>query len=203
MGAVMGRMPTCVMFQNWLPMPDRELRPGSVAVAHYDHDLIVYAELTDEDIFNPVKANGVEAFKWGDVIEIFLREENEDRYLEHHITPDNYVLQLHWPNVETVRKLVDDLNRGKQVDYVAQYSSHIPVRSQTIVQPDLSVWRVLAIIPLNLLAAKSWETSRNWSFSFSRYDYTRSRKDPVLSSTSALQAPNFHELTSWGTLSLA
>jgi len=202
-GEAMQKVPICSMCQNWLPIPDLKLRSGTVAVAHFNNELIVYAELADHDIFNPVKANGVKAFDRGDVMEIFLRAKNENNYLEHHITPDNYVLQLRWPSVTVVEELVEDINRGKLVDYVSQYSSHIPIRSQTLVQPELSIWRILAIIPLELLTSPAQTNiPREWRFSFSRYDYARGSKDPVLSSTSALRAPNFHELTSWGNLSL-
>ncbi len=202
-GAVMRKAPNCAMCQSWLSNPEQKLRPGTVAVAHHGNDLIVYAELTDDDIFNPVKMNGVDAFTRGDVIEIFLRAEDEDNYLEHHITPDNYILQLRWPSVRVVNKLVEDTNAGKHVDYLSLYAGHVPVRSQTLVQADLSLWRILAVIPLDLLTSHPKDAiARDWSFSFSRYDYTQGQKQPVLSSTSALRAPNFHELTSWGRLSL-
>ena len=202
-GTVMRKAPSCAMCQSWLSIPEQKLRPGTVAVAHYKNDLIVYAELTDDDIFNPVKMNGVDAFTRGDVIEIFLQAEGEDNYLEHHITPDNYILQLRWPSVTVVKKLVEDTNAGKRVDYLNLYASHIPIRSQTLAQSDLSLWRVLAVVPLDLLTSRPKNViPRDWSFSFSRYDYTQGQKQPVLSSTSALKAPNFHELTSWGRLSL-
>jgi hypothetical protein len=202
-GAVMRRAPNCAMCQNWLPEADHKLRSGTVAVAHYNNDLIVYAELTDDDIFNPAKRNGVEAFKQGDVLEIFLRAENEENYLEHHITPDNYVLQFRWPSVKIVEKIVEEFRAGKHPDYLTQYASHIPIRSQTVVQSDLSLWRIFAVVPLELLASHPKEgVVRDWRFSFSRYDYTQGEKTPILSSTSALKAPNFHELTSWGKLSL-
>jgi hypothetical protein len=191
------------MCQSWLPVPEQKLRPGTVAVAHHGNELIVYAELIDDDIFNPVRKNGVDAFTRGDVIEIFLRAENEDSYLEHHITPDNYFLQLRWPSVSIVNKLRVEMDAGKHIDYLHLYASHVPIRSQTLLQPALHHWRVLAVIPLELLTSRPRGViAREWSFSFSRYDYTHGQKQPVLSSTSALKAPNFHELASWGRLSL-
>jgi len=39
-----------------------------------------------------------------------------------------------------------------------------------------------------------------WHFSFCRYDYTRGRPEPVISSTSALAQPDFHRLAEWGNL---
>jgi hypothetical protein len=202
-GAGMQKAPSCAMCQSWLSVPEQKLRPASVAVAHHGNELIVYAELIDDDIFNPVKTNGLDAFTRGDVIEIFLRAENEDNYIEHHITPDNYILQLRWPSVTVVNKLVEESNAGKHVDYLSLYASHIPIRNQTLVQPELRLWRALAVIPLELLTSHPKEIiPREWSFSFSRYDYTHGQKQPILSSTSALKAPNFHELASWGRLTL-
>ena len=202
-GAVMRKARNSPMCQSWLPVPEQKLRPGTVAVAHHGNELIVYAELIDDDIFNPVKTNGVDAFTRGDVIEIFLQAENEDNYLEQHITPDNYILQLRWPSVTVVDKLRLDMDAGEYVDYLNLYASHIPIRSQILLQPALHLWRVLAVIPLELLLLRSKDASTcEWRFSFSRYDYTHGQKQPVLSSTSALKSPNFHELASWGRLSL-
>jgi hypothetical protein len=192
-GAIMRGVPHCAMGQNWLSENDSKLRSGTVAVAHYNHDLIVYAELSDADIFNPVKQNGLPAYTQGDVLEIFLRAENEKNYLEHHITPDNYILQLMYP----------DKNMISNPDFMTLCASHIPIRSQVLVQPELSLWRILAIVPLDLLASHpKEEVSPNWKFSFCRYDYTRGEKDPILSSTSALTVLNFHDQAAWGKLSL-
>jgi hypothetical protein len=42
--------------------------------------------------------------------------------------------------------------------------------------------------------------SAEWLFSFSRYDYTRGRGEPVISSTSPHAAPAFHRQQEWGRL---
>jgi hypothetical protein len=42
-----------------------------------------------------------------------------------------------------------------------------------------------------------------WRFSFSRYDYTRGRVAPVISSTSPHAKADFHHQQEWGILRLA
>jgi hypothetical protein len=39
-----------------------------------------------------------------------------------------------------------------------------------------------------------------WRFSFSRYDYIRGRREPMISSTSPHARPGFHRREEWGTL---
>ena len=123
-GAVMRKAPNCAMCQSSLSNPEQKLRPGIVAVAHHGNDLIVYAELTDDDIFNPVKMNGVDAFTRGDVIEISFGRGCETAILNTTLPPDNYILQLRWPSVRVVNKFVKDTNAGKHVDYLSLFAEH-------------------------------------------------------------------------------
>jgi hypothetical protein len=200
-GAGMSDMPSCSMHQHWLPQPESAFKPATVALAHHGASLIVYAELFDVDIFGTAKQNGVHNFADldGDVFEMFLHAENEESYLEHHITPDNCILQLHYPRTT----IMEEIKGGKNPDWQTAYASNILVPSRVLIQPKLSLWRILAIVHLDALESHPRDKAEHsWRFSFSRYDHTHGTDAPVLSSTSAHVACNFHEHSSWGTLRL-
>jgi hypothetical protein len=62
-------------------------------------------------------------------------------------------------------------------------------------------WWVLAAIPADMVADSGvLGPGSRWLFSFSRYDYTRGKPAPVLSSTSPHREVNFHRQQEWGTL---
>jgi hypothetical protein len=62
-------------------------------------------------------------------------------------------------------------------------------------------WVVLAEIPASLVCgAPTPLPGQRWRFSFSRYDYTRGRAEPVISSTSPHPCADFHRQEDWGLL---
>jgi hypothetical protein len=72
--------------------------------------------------------------------------------------------------------------------------------SQTEVQHQNHFWRVLAKIPACVARSKSIQAGDVWTFSFSRYDCTRGKNEPVLSSCSPHSQPRFHRQQEWGKL---
>jgi hypothetical protein len=72
--------------------------------------------------------------------------------------------------------------------------------SETIVEAEHNRWKVLAKIISTNLTGKNIDPGEEWMFSFSRYDYTRGVKKPVLSSTSLHSRPHFHDRHDWGTV---
>jgi hypothetical protein len=198
-GEAMRPVPTVFLQQSWASPDPRPIRPATVALAHHGNELIVYAELSDEDIFNPVREHGALAFLSGDVFEIFLRGAGEPNYFEHHITPDNITLQLCFPSVE----VFENINAGKDHDWATRLAGKIPVPSQVLVQPEKQVWRILCLLPLTEISSNLDKIPpTDWTFSFCRYDYTRGEKRPILSSTSAHDHPHFHDQSAWGHFSL-
>jgi hypothetical protein len=72
-------------------------------------------------------------------------------------------------------------------------------RSKVWLEPDR--WVVLAEIPSALVCGAPVPLAgRQWRFSFSRYDYTRGRAEPVISSTSPHPQADFHRQQDWGFL---
>jgi len=72
-------------------------------------------------------------------------------------------------------------------------ASHGPLWS--VAQLSSTGWQVLAACPLSLCGERSF-------LSFGRYDHQTGRSEPLLSSTSPHQEPNFHRRHEWNAFSL-
>lgn len=191
--------PAVHLRQSWRAKPEEGFTPGTAAVAHAQNELIIYAELSDDDIFNPIRENGIHAYRCGDVFEIFLRAADEENYFEHHITPNNCTLQLCFPSSSVFRRI----KKSEDSDWARDFAGTTPVSSHVLVQTDQALWRILAIIPLNAIFSNpAREIPAEWRFSLCRYDYIIGKESPILSSTSAYRKPDFHDLDAWGTLTL-
>jgi hypothetical protein len=191
------RMPVVSYGQAWRSEDEAGLMPAAVALAHHQGELIIYAELSDADIFNPVREHGAHAYQHGDVFEIFLRAEGEPNYFEHHVTPDNITLQLSFPTPTAFAE-----NCTNDPSWSLPFATAIPVPSQVLVQPEIETWRILAVVPLHRIVPGQTPLPDRWRFSFCRYDHTHGREKPVLSSTTPYPFANFHHQEMWGRLSL-
>ena len=198
-GAAMSRMPVLSFGQAFRPENEIGLAPAAVALAHQGNGLIVYAELSDADIFNPVRKHGAHAYQSGDVLEIFLRADDEGNYFEHHITPDNYTLQLSFPTLAAFGENCS----AENPNWADPFATKIPVPSRVLVQPEIEMWRVLAVVPLGAITSnREKKVPAHWRFSICRYDHTHGRDKPVLSSTTPYRFANFHHQDLWGRLAL-
>jgi hypothetical protein len=187
---------SCALGQGWLAKPDKDFAPATVRVGWLGHSLRVYAELDDADIFSRATAHNQRMWELGDVLEIFLHPEGSASYVEVHVTPNNFRLQLKFPDTATLRRAqaanhFDDLLLGEGV-----FHSH------TWTDAKHGKWFVHAEIPAGLVAgAEAFPPKTSWRFSFSRYDGTRGRQEPVISSSSPHAKPDFHRRDEFGTLS--
>lgn len=157
--------------------------------------LIVHAELEDSDIFNPELRFNAPSFMKGDVFEMFLRPSDQQAYFEFHVTPENQRFQLRIPSAQEFSTPRSE--PGIPPDWFVERM----IESRVRVDAAAGRWEVVAVIPFDLVC----ETSRpgpgtRWLFSFSRYDYTRGRAQPVLSSTSQHAILNYHRQEDWGEL---
>lgn len=185
----------CALGQGWLKNLEPDFGPGTVRVGWRGDSLLVFAELEDRDIWTQAGRHNQRFWELGDVFEIFLRPVSMERYVELQVTPNNYRLQLGYADAATV----DRLRQLGTIDSVL-----IPgqaFESWTWVDAERQRWFVLAQIPVGTVCpgAKLLAGSE-WRFSFSRYDYTRGRSEPVISSTSPHPVANFHRQQDWGTL---
>ncbi len=184
------------MGQFWRDVPDHDFRPATVCAAWTDAFLLVYAELEDNDIFNPVTVFNAPAFQHGDVFEIFIRPLSQEAYYEFHVSPRNQQLQLRMPswNAFSNAPKTGGIPRDWFVD-------DWRVESRVWLAPENGRWQVLVSLPLMKVAEKApVKAGDEWLYSFSRYDYTQGRPQPVYSSTSPHKVLNFHRQEEWGRL---
>jgi hypothetical protein len=185
----------CELRQTWRPAPEPDFAAATVRTGWRGNALLVFAELTDADIFSRATGHNQRMWELGDVLEIFLSPENSASYVEFHVTPDNYRLQLRFPDTATLRRAQAE-NRFEHLllpDGVFQ--------SRTWLQPENKKWFILAEIPATVVGdAAAPQPGVRWKFSFSRFDGARGRTEPICSSTSPHPSPDYHRREDWGTL---
>lgn len=171
----------CPLGQAWLERPQPEFRPGSVRVGHRDAALWLFADLEDDDAFSRATRLNERLWELGDTFEMFLETSPARRYVELHVAPANQRLQLRIP-------IPRPLDRAPEEFMVAE-----PLFASWAWRTEAG-WQVLAAVPFASVGG------RPERFSFSRYDYTRGRPEPVLSSTSPHARCDFHRREDWGRL---
>jgi hypothetical protein len=137
-----------------------------------------------------------ETWKLGDVCEIFLRAENDDRYIELHVTPENERLQLVWTT-----KGFAAFRRDQST--LPHYTVGLKNWVQTTSQITVREWFVRALIAFTCLGSKAKPFSANTVLQSAvcRYD-TTAKADLILSSTARLRKPSFHRRSEWSPLVL-
>lgn len=181
--------PSLSFKQSWLPRPEKEFQPAEVRIGYRNHSLWFYAILQDTNIHNAATKDQQAAFLLGDVIEVFARPEHDEAYIEIELTPGNRKYQVRW---------AEAADEGYKVDERGPTEVTPSIWSAARVNAKRHRWRVLAEIPAAMLGhSKTIEPGSSWLISFGRYDYTRGREEPVLSSTSSPAIARFHDQDSW------
>ncbi|MFM8831356.1 MAG: hypothetical protein ACKOHM_10190 [Spartobacteria bacterium] len=171
------------MQQGWLETPQSGFLPAEIRIAWTPSRLVVRAEIPDRDIFTLATGPNQRTWELGDVFEIFLQAEDRSDYVELHVTPPNFRLQLH---IESPGKPATQLDDGV-------FSSQVEIDAAN------QRWIVSAEVPASLVSGRDHiRPGESWRFSFSRYDASRDGHPLVLSSTSPHQAVNFHRTHEWG-----
>ncbi len=93
----------CELCQVWPAKPEADFASATVRTGWREDSLLVFAELPDADIFSRATGHNQRMWELGDVLEIFLSPENSVSYVEFHVTPTNYRLQLRFPDTATLR----------------------------------------------------------------------------------------------------
>ena len=186
--------------QAWLPLPEADFAPGIVRTGWRENSLFVFADLSDTDVVTQAKRHNDRFWELGDTFEIFLQPPGQEAYVELHVAPNNLRLQLRFAKPPT----------PKEADTFASALIHEQAfDSQTWVKPDKRGWIVFADIPLMTLIERqalgpaTVLSSSTWRFSFGRYDATRGREHPVISSSSPHTKLAFHRPQEWGHLHFA
>lgn len=192
---VFASAPVCALRQSWRTELEADFAPATVRTGWRDESLLVFAELEDADIFTSATQPNERLWELGDALEIFLRPAGQQAYSEFQVAPNNQRLQLRYASA-------DALARARKSNSLAEALVPGPAfQSRTWVLPGTRAWQALVEIPVaSVLDHLDSLPGSQWHFSFCRYDYTRGRIEPVISSTSALAQPDFHRLAEWGTL---
>jgi hypothetical protein len=181
--------------QSWLAAREPAFAPGQVRAGWRPDALLLFAELTDRDIFSNATVLNQRMWELGDTFEMFLRPAGQTAYVEFHVTPKNQRLQLRIPNTESLRRA----QAANQFDELLLPGNVF--HSATWVQPEHHKWFVYTAIPAIAACGQPRINAGSlWHFSFSRYDCTRGQKEPVISSTSPHAQPDFHRQQEWGVL---
>ena len=176
---------------QWPASPSRT--PASVWLGHADSKLFVLAYLPDAEIWSTASEHNQKMWELGDVFEAFLQAEGHVEYVEMHVTPSNYRLQLRFPDREGVSRV-----RAREAfeEFVLPEGTF---SSETAIRPE--DWVVFASIPSSVIfAAKKDLSGKKCKFSFCRFDYDAGGGEPVHSSTSDYKELDFHRIEEWGML---
>jgi hypothetical protein len=179
--------------QPWLAKPEKDFTPGIVRVGWHDNSLLVFAELEDADIFTQATADNQRMWELGDTFEMFLQPADSPGYAEFHVTPNNLHLQLRFPDSQAMR-------RAQAVNLFDEFLLRGTIfHSRTWV--ETRKWFIYAEIPAPAVCGVDQPLAgTQWRFSFSRYDYIRGRREPIISSSSSHAVADFHRREEWGTL---
>lgn len=181
------------MGQAWRSEPESAFAPGAVRTVWRDCSLFVFAELTDLDVFTNATDHNQRLSELGDAFEVFLCPVGQEAYSEFHVAPNNLQLQLRFPDASW---------RARVSKEDAVLKALMPLhsfQSRTWLEADAQRWCVLAEIPAVSVCDHARPLAGDrWRFSFSRYDHTRGRESPVISSTSPHPVPAFHRQQEWG-----
>lgn len=176
--------------QAWRNTPERDFATGVVRTGSRRDSLLVFADLSDRDVFTQAKRHNDRFWEIGDTFEIFLQPEGQSAYVELHVTPNNLRLQLKF-------------DRPPSVNEPDPFSKALITRpvfdSKTWTNPAGPGWCLLAEVPIDRLFGVKLPNS-NWRFSFGRYDATRNREQPIISSSSKHSQPAFHRPDEWDRL---
>lgn len=187
--------PVCCLRQSWLAEAEREFTPASVRIGWQGEALFFLAELKDQEIFTFARHPNEWLWELGDTFEIFLRPAEQKAYAEFHIAPNNLQLQLRFSDSAALQLSRKNSSFGGAIIHEIEFDS------QTWLFPEQNRWYVFARIPVKAVSEKPFlPPGSEWLFSCCRYDYTRGRTTPIVSSTSAHAGPDFHCQAEWGTM---
>ncbi len=191
----------CDLKQSWLPQYDPRFEPGKVHFGWTPRHICFLAELSDKDIFNPVTKFNTPAFCNGDVVEIFLRPENQKAYFEIHISPANQLFQMRIPYSGYFTQSQKKSTKDSSVQLLIQRPR---IQSNVRIEARKNRWWAVGKIPFRMFVENEpVKAGHKIRFSFGRYDYTRGQASPIISNSSPHTALSFHVTEEWSTMVLS
>jgi hypothetical protein len=176
----------CQMLQAWQPEVASQFAPAAVRVGWREGCFLVFAELTDADVFSHATEPNQRLWE--------LRPANEPTYVQFDIAPNNQRMQLRIPSLAALRR-AQTANEFAELVLPGNM-----IRSQIWLVPEQGKWFVFAAISAKAAFGSARGDGGRWHFSFSRYDHTRGQLEPVISSVSPHACADFHRQQEWGVL---
>ena len=90
----------CRMGQAWRSELETGFAPGVVRTGWRKDALLVFAELTEREVFSQSTGHNQRMWELGDTFEMFFKPAGRQDYVEFHVTPNNQRLQLRFANAE-------------------------------------------------------------------------------------------------------
>lgn len=188
-------LPRLTLCQPWREEPEPTYRPATASMCCDDGALWVLGELQDEDIFSTAERFNDPRRNRGDFFEIILHPAGQQSYYEFHVTPNNMRSQYRFPRTGFAREYQLD-HSLEELIAVIRHDQPI-FESWTWPRPAENCWAALARIPLANLV-ESDRPPIGLRFNLCRYDWTRSRPEPCLSTSSPHPEVSFHRDAEWG-----
>lgn len=155
----------------------------SVQAFRNEQGLFFVFHCSDRNIVSPGREDGLDHFRLGDTVEVFLGRGGDPGYLEVHATPTG----------------------KKSLYFFDGYRSRIVAPPKAaLVRVDSEVgpggWRSVIAVPWSVLGAS--DAAGDWEAFFGRYDYDAERDTPVLSSFPEQRGakPDFHRRSDYAAL---
>ena len=176
------------------PLPLRQFRhgpkkfpseDGTAYVGATEEFLVFYACFQDSDIFSHATDDNQKMWELGDVAEFFIKpENNQTDYWEIHVTPNDFMLDLHIPDRDQF------FSGGVSWEQVSTPNSHA-IKRVAVMDGK---WSVELSIPWGTFGLHSPPPRGSvWRIAICRYNYNGGMNQPEDSSTAALTKLNFHQ----------
>jgi len=178
--------------QSWANPTEPGFQPGTVLFAAHDGKLVGFAQLDDREIGNTASSFNQRTWETGDIFEIFISLAGEPAYFEFHITPENQLTQLRWPEPGTLQREAE----AGTLRHERYFHEEKIMTSRTWVEPDSGRWSLVFSLPLEKLKSSPDTPIHTISLSFCRYDRGADGKG-VYSSATDFPFAGFHEIEYW------
>ena len=158
---------------------------GTAYVGATEEFLVFYACFQDSDIFSHATDDNQKMWELGDVAEFFIKpENNQTDYWEIHVTPNDFMLDLHIPDRDQF------FSGGVSWEQVSTPNSHA-IKRVAVMDGK---WSVELSIPWGTFGLHSPPPRGSvWRIAICRYNYNGGMNQPEHSSTAALTKLNFHQ----------
>jgi|GEM_PF-2539723 len=169
---------------------------GTVKMLWNEDTLFLFADMVDSDLVQEEDKDGEHLYRFGDVLEIFIRPAGVRCYWEIYAAPNGRRSSFFYPS--RGRRLpscfTEPLMPGYQINVELRGTLNHPAdRDQG--------WRCIAAIPMKALQAKAGKLdfSKPWLMQVARYNYSVYLDNTEFSQIgiTVSKSPDYHQFKSW------